>query len=102
MGTEWLKGGSTGALVDVVEMFEDGAAVNLFRVVQEGALVSIGMTRDKGAVSVTITMDGASRREYFHNPDQLTLWSEEAARNLAGSGEPPTPPAGRSRGRKAR
>lgn len=76
---DWFDGERSNALVDVVELMDGGAAVNLFRCVQNGALVSIGMTRDGGAVSVTVTLDGKWRREYFHDEDQLTLWTESAA-----------------------
>jgi len=90
---DWFDGDRGNALVDVVGMMSEGADVNLFRCVQSGALVSIGMTRDGGAVSVTVTLDGKWRREYFHDSDQLTLWSESAADAVATARGVEAPPA---------
>ncbi len=102
--SDWFDGDRGNALVDVAEMMADGADVNLFRCVQAGALVSIGMTRDGGAVSVTVTLDGKWRREYFHNSDQLTLWSEDAAGAVAAArgvdAAPATPPPARRRAKR--
>lgn len=95
MDMSWFDSERSNAVVDVVAMMSDGADVNLFRCVQNGALVSIGMTRDGGAVSVTVTLNGQWKREYFHDPDQLTLWSESAAAGVAAAvaAAPSVPPA---------
>jgi hypothetical protein len=101
---DWFDGDRGNALVDVVEMMSEGADVNLFRCVQSGALISVGMTRDGGAVSVTVTLDGKWRREYFHDANQLTLWSEAAAEAVAVSrgvdAAPATPPPTRRRAKR--
>jgi hypothetical protein len=46
--------------------------------VQQGALLSLSVTSDGGALGITITIDGRWRREYFRDAEQLALWTEES------------------------
>lgn len=46
--------------------------------VQEGALVSIGAARDRGAISVTVTLGGEWDREWFRSEEELIEWLREA------------------------
>lgn len=43
-----------------------------------GALVSVGSARDKGALSVTVTVGGEWDREWFRTEDELLEWLKEA------------------------
>lgn len=47
-------------------------------VVELGALISIGAARDKGAVSVTVTVGGEWDREWFRSEEELVDWLKEA------------------------
>lgn len=50
----------------------------LVELVETGALVSIGAARDKGALSVTVTVGGEWDREWFRSEDELLDWLREA------------------------
>lgn len=43
-----------------------------------GAMVSLSLTSDGGALGVTVTLDGKWRREYFRNEEELLAWLEAA------------------------
>lgn len=47
-------------------------------VVEAGALISIGAARDKGAISVTVTLGGEWDREWFRSEEELVEWLREA------------------------
>lgn len=74
----WFDEGGSGRTVDVTAMLDSKSAERLWDMVQAGALVSVGLTSDGGALGVTITVDGQWRREYFRELEQLELWTEEA------------------------
>lgn len=70
----------------------------LVELVEAGALVSVGAARDKGAISVTVTLGGEWDREWFRSEDELLDWLREAVVVVkAHTPEPPNP----SRRRKA-
>ena len=101
--TDWFEEGGTGHAVDVAAMMDSGVPETLWRIVQAGALVSVGRTSDGGALGVTITLDGKWRREYFRDSDEMTSWLlgaaeavEDQAESLAASSARRT----RSRGRR--
>lgn len=50
----------------------------LVELVEAGALVSIGSARDKGALSVTVTVGGEWDREWFRTDEELREWLREA------------------------
>lgn len=77
--TDWFEGGGTGAPVDVDALMDSEAPVLIWRIVRAGSLVSVGTTSDGGALSVTVTLDGRYRREYFRDSDELTSWLAGAA-----------------------
>jgi len=77
--TDWLDEGASGSTVDVAALFDSKAAELAWRVVQAGALLSLGRTSDGGALGVTITSDGRWRREYFRTDDELVAFLEGAA-----------------------
>ena len=58
----------------------DGRAGDLLHEIAGcGALVSMGTTSDGGALSVTVTVDGRWRREYFRDGDALGDWLASGA-----------------------
>lgn len=76
---DWFDGGGSGVPVDVLALFDGPSGNCLFDVVATGALVSVGLTSDGGAVGVTVTLDGRWRREYFREAETLTNWLQDAA-----------------------
>ena len=100
---DWFDGGGNGHVADVAALMDSDAPSLLWRCVAAGALVSVGLTSDGGAMSVTITVDGRWRREYFRDAEELTAWMAEAvpAVETATSDRPAsTVPRQRSRGRR--
>jgi hypothetical protein len=75
---DWFDGGGNGARIDVTACLDSKAWDMLRAMLDAGALVSLGLTSDGGALGVTVTVDGRWRREYFRDADQLELWTEEA------------------------
>jgi hypothetical protein len=77
--SDWFDQGASGATVDVVAMLDSRASDVLVAIVSYGALVSLGVTSDGGALGVTVTVDGRWRREYFRDVDALVDWLTDAA-----------------------
>lgn len=69
----------------------------LVELVELGALISVGSARDKGAISVTVTVGGEWDREWFRNEDELVDWLKEA---VVVVGQLDQEPSNRSRRRK--
>lgn len=76
---DWFDEGGSGHTADV-QLLLDGHGVSdaITEIVQLGALVSLGMTSDGGAMGLTVTVDGRWRREYFRDPEELQSWLAEA------------------------
>ena len=74
----WFDEGGSGTRVDVVALLDSKASEMITEMISAGALVSVGLTSDGGALGVTITVDGRWRREYFRDSAQLELWCEDA------------------------
>lgn len=75
----WGTGKNNGSRADVTAILDSKAWEQLQLFILEGALVSMGLTSDGGALGITITVDGDWDREYFRDGEQLTLWVEESA-----------------------
>ena len=96
--SDWFDGNGSVGSVDAAELLDGQAAQGLREIVQHGALVSVGLTSDGGALHVTVTMDGRFRREYFRDRDTLLAWVGEAILGVSdGQPRPTTAPRGRSR-----
>jgi hypothetical protein len=78
MAEDWFESGGGGLPLDVVALLDSAAADGIAVLVGLGALVSLGTTRDGGALGVTVTVDGRWRREYFRQSEELTGWIAEA------------------------
>lgn len=50
----------------------------LVELVELGALISVGASRDKGAVKVTVTVGGEWDAEWFRSDEELLDWLREA------------------------
>lgn len=77
-GSSWFEGSGNGGAVDVAELLDGLGAQGIRELVEAGALVSVGTTRDGGALALTVTVDGAWRRDYFRKQDEMLLWIAEA------------------------
>lgn len=79
MSDDWFDGGGSGKAADV-QLLLDGHGVldGLCEIIRLGALVSLGVTSDGGAMGLTITFDERRRREYFRDVDELQAWLAEA------------------------
>lgn len=100
--SDWLDGNGNGARIDVPKLLDSTAGSGLAELVAAGALVSMGLTSDGGALGVTVTVDGRWRRDYFRDEDELGLWLAEAipaVRAAKGLDSAPSVPRPRSRTR---
>jgi hypothetical protein len=79
MPDDWFDEGGSGNPLDIPALL-DSAAVQeaLFQMLAAGALLSLGATGDRGALGITITVDGRWRREYFRDTEELVSWLAEA------------------------
>lgn len=75
---DWFDGNGSGQPADVAEILEGLGWQGVRELIEAGALVSLGLTSDGGALGFTVTVDGRWRREYFRDRDQLCLWVAEA------------------------
>lgn len=75
---DWFDAGRAGQRCDVVAMLDSDAGSAVAELVSLGALVSLGITSDGGALGVTVTVDGRWRREYFRGSEELVCWLAEA------------------------
>lgn len=71
---EWFSGSGGGAPVDIAALLDSKASNLVGEIVCHGALVGLATTRDGKALGVTVTVDGAYRREYFRDVDELVAW----------------------------
>lgn len=74
----------------------------LVQIVQRGALLSIGVTSDGGALGITVTVDGRWRREYFREPEELANWCGEADEAVRQELDALSASSGRGRGQRRR
>ncbi len=78
MADDWFAGGGSGSKVAARSLLDSLGALALWEMVELGALVSLGTTRDGGALGITVTVDGRWRREYFRDAEELDTWVSEA------------------------
>jgi hypothetical protein len=98
--SSWFEGNGNGKRIDVVKLLDSDAGRLAHEVVGAGALVSLGLTSDGGALGVTITVDGTWRRDYFREEESLQAWLAEAlpaVAELRGQTSPTSVAAPRSR-----
>lgn len=101
--SDWFADGRGPSEVDVPALMDSGVPDLLWRLVSSGHLVSIGTTRDRGALSVTITNDGRWKREYFRDPEAMSDWLSGAVAALVnGQGAPGGRPGSQQRSRGTR
>lgn len=94
----FLNRAGARAPVDVGAVLDAGAVEYLASIVQAGALVSLGRTRDGGTMSITVTVDGAYEREWVRTAEEACDFLRECDTFLQGA---PQPPPSKPRPRKA-
>lgn len=90
--SSWFNENGNGSRVDVAELLDGLNGQGIRELVEAGALVSLGLTSDGGALGVTVTVDGTWKRDYFRKPDELGLWiagALPAVHEMRGTGVPP-------------
>jgi len=105
MAADWFDGGGSGSPVDVHAVLDGMPTQGVLELVEAGALVSLGLTSDGGALGVTITVDGRWRREYFRGGEELQAWIAEALPAVAearGDARPSSGSGSRSRSSRRR
>ena len=74
MAGDWFDQNGNGSRVDVRELLDGMPMQGIQELVEAGALCSLGLTSDGGALGLTVTVDGRWRREYFRNSADLQAW----------------------------
>lgn len=74
----WGQETASGGQVDVAKMLDSRAQELLWEIAQLGALVSLSLTSDFGALLVSVTVDGETGREYFRDGEELVHWLEQS------------------------
>jgi len=100
---DFFNARKTGEAVNLPDCLDATFTEFLIQLVDAGALVSVGTTRDGGALSLTVTYDGEWRREYLTSSDEIHEYMKFAAVSVeARGGRPPAPtdPRSRNRGRR--
>lgn len=70
----------------------------LVELVELGALISVGASRDKGAVKVTVTVGGEWDAEWFRTDEELHLWLKQAVLVVQALEIPPSNASRRRKG----
>lgn len=86
MQDDFFASSNGASVVDVPAFFDSGVPDAVARCVAMGLLVSIGTSRDRGAVSITVTNDGRHRREYFRQAEDAADFLRLAAAAVSGRG----------------
>jgi hypothetical protein len=82
---------SSRSAVDVGAFLDSDIPRLIADIVSLGCLVSIGVTRDGGAVSIAVTDDGKRARSYFTDSSDGVDWLKRGLDTLRdGSGDPPS------------
>jgi len=97
MPGDWFTEDGAGEKLDVLAVLDPGALDAVVAVVATGALVSLGMSGDGGALSLTVTSDGRWRREWFRDGEAIRQWLAGAAEFLRNGGGRSTPTGSRRR-----
>lgn len=94
MSADWIDGNGSKGPIDVHELCGvEVAWKGLLDIVAAGALLSMGTTSDGGTLSVTVTIDGRYRRDYFRSSEELAVWLAEAIPAIEASVSPDRPSA---------
>lgn len=82
----FLDGASNGSAIDPVSFMDSGIPEQIGKLVAMGLLVAVGSTRDRGAISLSLTHEGDREREYFRDSEEAQVWLEHAVAVLVAKG----------------
>lgn len=91
----FLNRAGPSSVVDAGALLDSTVVEYIASIVNGGALVSIGRTRDGGALSLTCTVDGAYEREWCRSIEEAADFLREVDKYLAG--RPLSPPSAAKR-----
>lgn len=86
MNETFWDGSAKGSNLDLPAFLDSGVSDGLIRLLSLGVLVSLGVTRDGGALGITVLSDGRRRREYFRDSASAADWLDMAVGALSGPG----------------
>lgn len=92
-----FKVGRNGVQMHLPEVMTSSVYELLVELLEMGALVSFGTSRDRAAIKVTVTVAGEWDFEWCRTEDELVDWMKEA---VAAVGALDIPPPTKSRRRK--
>lgn len=94
MASGLLGEGPSASVADVRAFMDSDVPKYISELVNLGVLVSVGSTRDRGAISLTVTLNGDWDREYFRDSFDAIEWLQRAVKTLRARGlEPAVPEA---------
>lgn len=90
MSDGFWDGATAANDVDIPAFFDSSVVDGIIGLLQMGVLVSIGTTRDGGAIGLAVFDNGRRRREYFRESGDAAdfLRGAVAALSSAGVGQP--------------
>jgi len=94
-----FKIGKNGVQLVLPDVITASAWELLVELVGLGALVSIGASKDRGAVSITVTVGGEWDREWFRIEEDVLSWLQEAVVVVRELQPEPSPPSRSTRRR---
>lgn len=94
----FLNRAGPNAVVDVGALLDATAVEYLVSIIEGGALVSLGRTRDGGAASITVTVDGAYEREWCRTPEEAAEFLKACDDYVSARPAPPPSTTKRRRG----
>lgn len=77
MADDFFAGGSSASPVEIPAVLAGTALAALFELLELGALVSFGTSRDGGTLSCTVTHEGEWVRGWFRSEAELALWLQD-------------------------
>lgn len=86
MSDDFWDSTSSGTTLDLAAFLDSGFIERVGRILELGVLVSLGLTRDGGALGVAVFDNGRRRREYFRTSVEATDWLDTAHHALSGNG----------------
>jgi hypothetical protein len=80
---DWFDEGRAQGELELGPLWTPEVQDAFLECLRTGALVSVCVSRDGGALGVTVTSDGRWRREWFRSSTELSDWLAEGAVFLA-------------------
>lgn len=86
MNDDFWNGSTSATDLDLPAFLDSSVTDALTSLLDLGVLVSLGLTRDRGAIGIAVFDDGRRRREYFRQPEEAADWLRLAVATLSGNG----------------